>query len=141
MFWYIYQWINVECTYATLCWWCCYGKWHNEKVYINTELLIETTYYNYLDMIFSSRLCQSTALSVLIANAMIFLFNCSLTYLINWEIWGYTVRDEIENVHRMFVNMFYVFHLKHLQQPCLENVGDSHCQFNIFLDVRNIGFI
>ena len=37
----------------------------NEKVYINNESLIKTTYYEYLGIMFSSWVCWSTALRTL----------------------------------------------------------------------------
>jgi len=41
----------------------------NEKVYINNEPLIETPHYKYFDIMFSSRLCRSTALRTLLYQA------------------------------------------------------------------------
>jgi len=67
----------------------------NEKMNINNESLIETMYARYLSIKFSSILCWSTALRtlpykgdialyklsrLLIANAMICLFNCRYQY-------------------------------------------------------------
>ena len=47
-----------------------------------------------------------------------------LPILCGWKISGtLAVRDEIEKVHRKFVNMFYVSYQTHLE--CFENVGDS----------------
>jgi len=39
------------------------------------------------------------------------------------EIWGYTIRDEFEKVHRKFCKYVYVFNLKYLQLLCLEKCG------------------
>ena len=97
----------------------------NEKVYFNNEQIAETTYYKYLGIVFSSRLCWTTALKTLSSQAdksiytikfinrecnglpaqLLFdLFDKLVLPILLYgaEIWGYTIREEIEIVHRKF---------------------------------------
>ena len=42
---------------------------------------------------------------------------------------------KLKRFKECFVNMFYMFHIKHLKLRCFENVEDSHRQFILFLPV------
>ena len=47
----------------------------------------------------------------------------------------YTAQMQLNRFTKGFVNMFYVFHLKHLQLRFIHNAAVSCCHFNICLDV------
>ena len=121
-------------------------------VYMNNEPFIETTHYKHPSIIFSSRLCRSTALKTLASQADKALYTIKIInrecnglavqllfdlfdkpiLLYGCKIWGYTVQDEIERVHRKFCN--YVLWASS-PTPSAAVLGECGPPLIIFLDV------
>ena len=70
--------------------------------------------------------------------AYIFINDMAPYYMCELMSIRYTAQMQLNRFTKGFVNMFYVFHLKHLQLRFMQNTGVYRCHFNICLTVWSI---